>query len=93
MAQGRYLGQPVAVKVQGLCLDDQDDLDELSVEVCGGRHLGEGLSSQGVAVKVQGLCSVWRCVCVGRGDTWGEGLSCQGVAGTLRLLPGRAPAH
>ena len=33
MAQGRYLGQPVAVKVQGLCLDDQDDLDELSVEV------------------------------------------------------------
>ena len=49
MAQGRYLGQPVAVKVQGLCLDDQDDLDELSVEVCGGRHLGEGLSSQGIA--------------------------------------------
>lgn len=31
--KGRYLGQPVAVKVQGLCLDDQDDLDELSVEV------------------------------------------------------------
>ena len=47
VVQGRYLGQPVAVKVQGLCLDDQDDLDELSVEVCVWGGVGAGAKLPG----------------------------------------------
>ncbi|KAG1673751.1 hypothetical protein FOA52_002320 [Chlamydomonas sp. UWO 241] len=37
--EGRYMGQPVAVKVQELSLQNQDDLDELSVEAVLGSSL------------------------------------------------------
>ena len=55
--KGRYLGQPVAVKVQGLCLDDQDDLDELSVEVRG-LETGQGVLARGCSARTDCICKL-----------------------------------